>query len=206
MNDRMVSSNKVLGIVNDPTISATDAVKMIRQLLSNSSRPTLADMTDEKREACQWMHADLKVADLTPEERPACRWTHANLKGDGSHVLILNHLEGGGRTRVVWLCGCTAPVAWEKITPRPESAPDSDEKPAATPAVEVGDIIVSADDPRVEALPVGSVLEDRVYGSFHDVTKTATGEWVGLGYKPHAGMGTRWGPWTVRRIGPVADQ
>ena len=120
MNDRMVSNNKVLEIVNDPTISATDAVKMIRQLLSNSSRPTLEDMTDEEREACQWMLADLKVADLTPEEQPACRWTHADLKGDGSRVVILNHLEEGRRTHVVWPCGCTKPVAWEKVTPRPD--------------------------------------------------------------------------------------
>lgn len=82
--------------------------------------PTLADMAPAEREACRWMHADLKVADMTPEERPACRWTHADLKGDGSRVVILNHLEGGRRTHVLWLCGCNTPVAWEKVTPRPD--------------------------------------------------------------------------------------
>lgn len=173
--------------------------------------PTLADMTPTEREACRWMHAEVKVADLTPEERPECRWAHADLKGVSRHVVILSHHEEDGSVRVLWPCGCDKPVAWEKVTPRPDWVPmewPDTEKPAPAPAaaVEVGDVIESADDPRIAALPTGSVLEDRVYGGFHDVTKTATGEWVGLGYKPHAGMGTRWGPWTVRRIGQRDDQ
>lgn len=210
MSDQF-SADTVRAILNNRAMRDDEKIAEIKAMLSTPApaSPTLADMSMEDREACRWMHADLKVADLTPEEQPACRWAHADLKGDGSHVVILNHHEGDGRARVVWLCGCTRPVALEKVTPRPDWAhmerPDT-EKPAPVAAVEVGDIIESADDPRLEALPVGSVLEDRVYGGFYDVIKTDTGEWAGLGYKPHAGMGTRWGPWTVRRIGRGAGQ
>lgn len=103
-------------------------------------RPTLADMTPAEREACRWTHADVKVADLTPEERPACGWMHAGLKGDGRHVVILYHHEGDGRARVLWLCGCDKPVAWEKVTPRPDRVhmewPDTEKPDPALPKTE----------------------------------------------------------------------
>lgn len=74
--------------------------------------------------------------------------------------------------------------------------------PYATPT-EVGDIIESAADPRFEALPVGSVLLDR---DGVTTTKREGGRWEGFGHTPIPSQGDEFGPWTVRRIGLVADQ
>ena len=82
-------------------------------------RPTLADMTPGERTACMWMHANVE---MTPEERAECRRMHADAKGDDTHVVILDHHEEDGRARVLWLCGCNKPAAWEKVTPRPDLA------------------------------------------------------------------------------------
>ena len=66
----------------------------------------------------------------------------------------------------------------------------------------VGRRVTTADDPRVAALPVGTILLDRD-------RKTVTnewGDWTGEGYKPIPSQGDEFGPWTVERIGKDADQ
>ena len=62
--------------------------------------------------------------------------------------------------------------------------------------VRMGDLIESADDPRITALPVGSILRDL---DDDDMEKTATGEWKGTGGITIESPGC--GPWTVHRIG-----
>ena len=66
----------------------------------------------------------------------------------------------------------------------------------------VGTVIESADDPRLAALPDGSVLSDC---DGDNVAKRAEA-WAGIGYIPIASERDEFGPWTVRRIGWEADQ
>lgn len=159
--------------------------------------PTLADMTPAEREACRWMHADVKVADLTPEERPACGWMHAGLKGDGRHGVILYHHEGDGRARVLWLCGCDKPVAGEKVTPRPDRVrmewPDTEKPAPAAPALpgdwrlaghlEYGRVLVVRPEPDedgevaiIVSEPTGIACARRVWCDPDELTYISTDE------------------------------
>ena len=71
----------------------------------------------------------------------------------------------------------------------------------ATPA-KVGTVIESADDPRILALPIGTILLDC---DGESVTKRR-GEWEGDGCIPIAYEGDEFGPWTVLHIPKGADQ
>ena len=87
------------------------------------------------------------------------------------------------------------------VLPKPHTLEDmTPETEDATPdAPAVGDVIESADDPRVSALPVGTVLQDL---DGEEVTKVdeSIDPWCGLGYVPLAGESTEFGPWTVLHI------
>ena len=75
--------------------------------------------------------------------------------------------------------------------------------PAPTPPpAQPGDVIESADDPRIDALPVGSVLSDC---DGETIAKRAEA-WAGIGYIPIASERDEFGPWTVRRVGWEDDQ
>ena len=146
------------------------------------TRPTLADMTEEERKACQWMQADLDPV--------------------GRAVIVNPHWEDGS-ARVMWPGGFIEQTDWGKVTPRPDLPRlewPGDQKADDVPPVKVGDVIESADDPRLAALPVWTVLRDL---DGEEVTRSegAPGTWRGTGYIPIAGDGTEFGPWTVRRIG-----
>lgn len=95
MNDHMISSNKVLEILNDSTISATDAVKMIRQLLSTPKNPTLADMPDENRRT-------LTLADVIraiSEEKDA--WGRGGERHDRPRKSVMHRTIGEDRRDMV---------------------------------------------------------------------------------------------------------
>lgn len=79
---------------------------------------------------------------------------------------------------------------------------DTDQKPEDVAPAEVGDVIESADDPRLAALPDGSILIDRD----DDAVVKWGGDWSGAGYIPNESQGDEFGPWTVRRIDQEADQ
>lgn len=82
MSDQF-STDKLREILNDPTISATDAVKMIRGLLpADPSLPTLASMTSNKRAACQWMQADVKDHNV--------RYVIANPRDDEDDTVLID--------------------------------------------------------------------------------------------------------------------
>lgn len=84
----------------------------------------------------------------------------------------------------------------------PEELTYIDQEAEDVTPVKVGDVIESADDPRLAALPVGSVLLDRDRETVAKRDKV----WAGLGYIPIESEGDEFGPWTVRRIGWGADQ
>jgi len=148
------------------------------------------------------------LADITPAERAACKWMQADVANRGVRYVIANPLDDEYEAGLVSADGEIEWMDPERVTPRPDLPrmewPGDQEATDVTPA-KVGTVIESADDPRLAALPVGSMLIDRDGGVF-DVTKNYTGEWDGPGYVPAQGTGTKWGPWTVRRIGLEGDQ
>lgn len=92
---------------------------------------------------------------------------------------------------------------WHPCDPGELTYLDTDQEAEdVTPAPKAGDVIETADDPRLDTLPVGSVLADC---DGDDVEKTERG-WKGDGYIPRPIEGRKFGPWTVCRIGKEADQ
>lgn len=165
--------------------------------------PTLADMSDEERNNAVGMWADVSsphpyrgiIDDIPAPRVPVFKPTAGELTWtDPENVTPRPDM---GRA---WSPMGTPVAAQDGYTPDELTYIDTAPAPA-----KVGDTIESADDPRLAALPVGSILVDRDGGAF-EVTKADTGEWGGIGYVPSQGTGTKWGPWTVRRIGKKADQ
>lgn len=159
-----------------------------RTLIAMMPRPTLADMTYEERRECRWMQADVigfrgKYVLVSPSD-----W-------DGDAVLL--DREGD--------------VYYEhhaRVTPRPDLPRmewPGNKKAEDVPPVKVGDVIESADDPRLAALPVWTVLRD-IDGEEVTRSEGGPGTWRGTGYIPIPTQGTEFGPWTVRRIGLEDDQ
>ncbi|WP_292814716.1 hypothetical protein [Microbacterium sp.] len=192
MTDQTIPADAVRDIIAAYRDGASHRGGMIldalKDLLPAPPRPTLADMTEEERAACQWMQAEV-------HDMPRLR----------EGVLVRTDQDCG---YVLDSKGETWFVDHAKVTPRPglpRMEWPGDQKPEEVTPVKVGDVIESADDPRLAALPAGSILVDRDGGAF-EVTKADTGEWGGIGYVPSQGTGTKWGPWTVRRIGKEADQ
>lgn len=154
-------------------------------------RPTLADMTTEERAACRWMQADVANRSVR-------------------YVIVTPYDEEGDAE----LASADGGIEWfspDRVTPRPDLPRlewPGTEKPEEVAPAKVGDMIESADDPRLPNLPVGSILSSILGdcdGGVFDVTKTDTDVWDGPGYVPAQGTGTTWGPWTVRHIGKEAD-
>ena len=88
-------------------------------------------------------------------------------------------------------------AARDEVTPRPDLPPlewphTYQEAKDTTPA-KIGDVIESADDPRLPALPPGSTLRDRD----GDTTTKEREDWGGFGYPPNESEGKELGPWTV---------
>ena len=186
MNDQ-IPADKVREILDTPGLWAIDMIAKIEALLPAPPRPTLADMTREERDGCRWMQADAgqlgRVVIVTPD------------KTDNLAALLDRQ-------------GNVAYGGHDTVTPRPDLPrlewPD-DQKADDVPPVKVGDVIESADDPRLAALPAGTVLRDL---DGEEVTRSegGPGTWRGAGYIPIPSQGNEFGPWTVRRIGLVADQ
>lgn len=157
-------------------------------MTDQTAPPTLAEMTPAARNECQWMQAD--VADYDT------RYVIANPRDKhGEVVLIADDGE------IDWFLP-------EYVTPLPDLPRmtwPSEQKIEDVPTVKIGDVIDSADDPRLAALPVWTVLHDR---DGEEITRNegAPGTWRGTGYIPIAGDGTEFGPWTVRRIGLEDEQ
>ena len=108
----------------------TDAEREIHQhvadamealLLTPPTLPTLADMTYDERDACQWMQAEVK--------------------GRKTRVVIVNPCWKDGGARVMWLHTRMGVVPWGNITPRPDLPRmewPGDQNPAPAPALPGG--------------------------------------------------------------------
>ena len=142
--------------------------------------PTLADMPQEEHRGCQWLQADISVeVDTIDDSEPL---VISRIGKGGGSALILDH---NGRSD--WFLG-------KDVTPRP----DLPRLEWPRNHADIDDVLHSADDPRIDALPAGSVLRDRDGDA---VEKSDDGCWRGRGYEPTSGSGEKFGPWMVTRVG-----
>lgn len=161
--------------------------RVILNAVPTPPRPTLADMTDDERAACLRMQCD------TAPNR-SVRGFIADIYPGGCRIIERDTWE--------WR-SCSD----DMVTPRPDLPRmewPADEEAEDGPPVKAGTVIESADDARIPALPVGSVLLDR---EGEEVTRMGKGPdtWDGPGYIPIAGDGTEYGPWTVARLPKKSD-
>lgn len=145
------------------------------------------------------------LADMTPEERAACRWMQADAGPYGRRGLIVK-VKYWSVYVVDKETGTYSDYTPDLVTARPDLPSmewnGTDQKIEDMAPVKVGDVIESADDPRLGALPAGSVLLDRDNDA---VTKEGE-RWAGLGYEPVPDEGDDVGPWKVINIGQEEDQ
>ena len=148
-----------------------------RVILDSASVPTMADMSEEERAACRWMQCD-----AGPYGRRGL------IVRTGEWAVYVTDKETG-----VYSNYSPDLVTALPDLPRMEWNGDRED---VTPAPRVGNLIESAADPRVAALPVGSILLDR---HAEATTKRLRG-WTGRGYHPIPSQGCDFGPWTVLHI------
>ena len=138
------------------------------------------------------------MADMTEEERHECRWMQCDAGPYGRRGLIIDTGEWD-----VYVAdketGAYSNYSPDLVTARPdlprmdwEGTDQEDEN-----TVKIGDVIYSAADPRLAALPDGSVLSD----CDGETIAKRDEAWAGIGYIPIASERDEFGPWTVRRIG-----
>ena len=156
----------------------SDYIRDLEALLPAPPRPTLADMTEEERDECRWMQCD-----AGPYGR---RGLIVKVKYWSVYVVDKE-------------TGTYSDYTPDLVTARPDLPRmewnGTDQEDVAP--VKVGDAIESADDPRIDALPDGTILIDR---DEEAIVKWG-GEWSGAGYIPHQPQGDKFGPWAVVRIG-----
>ena len=182
--DRRLARDWAEHIFNTPDASLpmeTAAAHTLLALLP--PLPTLAEMTLDEQDECVGMQADL---------------------AQGDRVVILDGTpEHDDRVQVLdSSLDVYRPVA-ALVTPRPDLPRmewPGDKKPVDVPPVKVGDAIESAADPRLDALPAGSILLD-LYGEKVEKISDETPRWTGPGCFPYAEEGTAYGPWMVLHIG-----
>lgn len=173
-------------ILSNRSLGTAAKIAKIEAILPAPPRPTLADMTLSERSSCQWMQADIKA------------------RGRGIILTISEFSEGCAA-----ILGQSGVVTYEnhsRITPRPDLPrfewPDTDQEVEGVTPAKVGDVFVSAADPRLAALPDGSILLDRD----DDAVIKRDGAWSGAGYVPNESEGKEFGPWWVVYVGQGDDQ
>ena len=94
---------------------------------------------------------------------------------------------------------------WDYCTPDVLTFLGTDQEadtPTGPDHLAVSDVIESADDPRIDALPVGSILLD----CDGETAIKRSEAWTGDGYTPIEDEGGTFGPWKVLHIPKEADQ
>lgn len=183
-DERVLAREWAKSVKADPECWGLQQRTAARVILDAVPAPSMAEMTEEERAACRWMQCD-----AGPYGRRGL------IIDTGEWAVYVADKETGTHSNY-------SPDLVTALPDLPRMEWNGTEKDEDVPTVEVGDIVESADDPRLEALPTGSVLLDR-----DGVTATKQREgWTGFGYVPIKSQGDEYGPWTVRRIGLVADQ
>lgn len=190
--------------MTDQTIPAGLTLDEARAVREWAERARAAEVQDETvADAARVLLAVLPkpptLADMSPEERTACKWAQADAEQQGRTV-ILQPNASVGRALMLDPEANLVYAARDEVTPRPdlprlEWPHTYQEAKDETPA-KIGDVIESADDPRLDNLPLGTVLLDRD----NDATTKRIDAWAGAGYIPDAEEGTKYGPWTIAHI------
>lgn len=151
-----------------------------RVILDAVSVPTMADMSPEERAECRWMQCD-----AGPYGRRGL------IVGTGEWAVYVTDKETGGYSNY-------SPDLVTALPDLPRVEWSGTEKDANT--AKIGTVIESSNDPRLAALPIGSVLLDRD----NDAVTKRDETWDGAGYYPDEGRDL--GPWKVAHIGQEDDQ
>ena len=154
-----------------------------RVILNAPSVPTMADITEEERHECRWMQCD-----AGPDDRRGL------ILGTGEWAVYVADKETGVQSN----------HSPDLVTARPDLPRmewNGTEKAEDESTVKIGDEIESADDPRLVALPEGTILLDQD----GEATFKRNEAWNGPGYTPIPEEGEEFGPWTVERIGQEDD-
>lgn len=172
-------------ILSNRSLGTAAKITEIEAILYPQKRPALADMTLSERSSCQWMQAD-------------------TARGRGIILTVSESSEGCAA--ILGQSGVVTYESHSRITPRPDLPrfewPDTDQEVEDVTPAKVGDVIKSADDPRLAALPIGSTLLDRD----GDTVIKGREEWMGFGHHPIESQGERFGPWKVDYVAQEADQ
>lgn len=97
MTDRTFTATELHELLSGEG-TAADKVHALHELILFP--PTLADMTEEERDACEWMQCDV---------------------GDGeTRPVIVNPNWEDGSARVLWPGAFIEEIEWEGVTPRPD--------------------------------------------------------------------------------------
>ena len=100
MTDQMIPADKVREILATRSFLASEMIAEIEALLPPAPRPTLADMTTEERDECQWMQADIV--------------------GGDEPLVIARVGRGGGSALILDRNGRSDWAPDEDVTPRPD--------------------------------------------------------------------------------------
>ena len=190
--------------MNDQTIPADltrDEARAVREWAERARAAKVQD--DTVAHAARVLLAVLPkpptLADMPREERASCKWMQADTDQQGRAVIISPNASVG-RALMIDQEANLIYAAREQVTPRPDLPrlewPHTYQEAKDTTPAKVGDVIESADDPRLPDLPLGSALLDRD----GDATVKRHNDWTGLGYAPDPDEGDERGPWTVLHI------
>ena len=196
--------------LNIPDVTDDDR-RLARKWAKTIAAANRVAYTDPARAAALVILHDLPdpppptMADMTLDEQYECRWMQCDAGPYGRRGLIVK-VKYWSVYVVDKETGAYSDYTPDLVTARPDlprmdwEGTDQEIEEAST--VKVGDVIESADDPRIDALPVGTIMLDSVGEA---VTKRGEA-WTGRGYVPIESQGDEFGPWTVLHIPKKADQ
>ena len=191
MNDQTIPADQVREIIARHRDGASHRGGMIlndlKALLPTPPRPTMADMTEEERAACRWMQCD------------------AGPYGRRGLIVKVKYWSVYVVDKETGTYSDYTPDLVTALPDLPRMEWNGTEKAEDVPPVKVGDAIESAADPRLDALPTGSILLD-LYGEKVEKISDEAPRWTGPGCFPYAEEGTAYGPWKVVYIGEEAGQ
>ena len=145
------------------------------------------------------------MADMTLDEQCECKWMQCDAGPYGRRGLIVK-VKYWSVYVVDKETGVYSDYSPDLVTARPDLPRmewSGTEKAEDANTAKIDDMIESADDPRLAALPAGSTVLDR---DGDTVTKKDNEEWAGFGHHPIESSGDTFGPWQVVYIPKGADQ
>lgn len=194
--------------MTDQTIPADQVREIVGKMLHHANHDNVRGTEEEYIRFFAGQFAELlpkrpTLADMTPAERRGCQWMQCEVRGERRIITLVSDDDDHNDAVTLAPSGSFFLCSLEIVTPLPDlprmtwPGDQEDEN-----AVKIGDEIESAADPRVAALPDGSILLDRE----GEATAKRNHSWRGAGYSPVPSQGAEFGPWTVVHIPKEDDQ